>query len=312
MGIDKSIIMNPGDLPEWHGGPRSVAPVLMHTHAAEGVAAGLVMSPQHSTYAGAPPLDLRAHAFQPNAEPQPPKEVGDLPPRPVSHMREISAWHDNPPRYAVEQIAPMLVAAPNSNALSEPVPASPPYVEPSQLRDDFAEAAAESASEPEPAVEAAFEGQSAVVAKGTVRPKKATIRAKGKPERRLVIRDKKQVIQYSNIIIVALQEALDHDPARHHNQPKPALYIDDDRYKDDIRELIGELRRLNELLERKSLRAAKKPAINLAKHLDKFIGTYGNTLAKDAAHLTAGVIAALLYQMGIGPGVVGHILGRLK
>jgi hypothetical protein len=42
---------------------------------------------------------------------------------------------------------------PNTNTLSEPIPVSPPYVEPSQPRDDFAEAAAEAASNPDPVVE---------------------------------------------------------------------------------------------------------------------------------------------------------------
>ncbi len=41
----------------------------------------------------------------------------------------------------------------DTNALREPVPVSPPYVEPSQPRDDFARAAAEAALNPDPAVE---------------------------------------------------------------------------------------------------------------------------------------------------------------
>jgi hypothetical protein len=142
---------------------------------------------------------------QPTASPPPPAEppgwVGQPQPVPKTLLSEaLDAAPEDianlPPRYAVEQTAPMLVAAPNSNALSEPVPASPPYVEPSRPRDDFAEAAAEAVSNPDPAVEreifdsafkeeigtplpaiegsmAVVEGSDTVVAKGTVRPKKA-------------------------------------------------------------------------------------------------------------------------------------------
>jgi hypothetical protein len=245
------------------------------------------------------------------------------------------------PQDPAEQTTPAPVVHPGTMGASGQ--SAPP-------RDEFAEAAAEAALNPDPAVErkifehgvkedieppaagqpvtlvnekgepvtfgeAALHGEGAVTARSTVRPKKAATRAKATIRKKKAaprIGDKKQVIQYSNIIIVALQEALDYEPARQHNQLPPALYIDDAKYKDDIRELIGELRRLNDLLERNSIRAAKVPAIKVAKHLDKFLGTYGNTLAKDAAHLTAGVIAALLYQMGIGSRVVGHILGCLK
>jgi hypothetical protein len=157
---------------------------------------------------------------------------------------------------------------------------------------------------------AAFHGQEIVAAKSAARPKKAATQ-----KRRLVIGDKRQVVQYSNIIIVALQEALDYDRARHHNQQPPALYIDDDKYKSDIRELIVELRRLNDLLERKSLRSVKKPAINLAKHLDTFLGTYAKTYAKGMgwgmSGLTIGAIATLLYHLGLHD-VAGEIFRHLK
>jgi hypothetical protein len=227
-------------------------------------------------------------------------------------------------------------------------------------RDEFAEAAAEAALNPDPAVErgifeygvkkdieppaagqpvtfvndsgqrvtfvndkgeavtlgaeAALHGEGALTARGTVRPKKgatrtkATIRGKKAAPR---IGDKKRVIQYSNIIIVALQEALDYDPARHHNQPPPALYIDDDKYKSDIRELIGELRRLNELLERKPLRTARAPAIKLAKHLDAFLGTYAKGMGWGMSSLTIGAIATLLYHLGLHD-VANDIFRHLK
>jgi hypothetical protein len=72
----------------------------------------------------------------------------------------------------------------------------------------------------------------------TVLPKKP------KASPRLVIRNREQVVAYSNIIISSLQEALDYDPARHHNQPPPELRLGDARYLRDVRDLIAELKRL--------------------------------------------------------------------
>jgi hypothetical protein len=90
----------------------------------------------------------------------------------------------------------------------------------------------------------------AKAADAKVLPKKSRSRRSAtNATQRLVIRNRQHVVATSTLIISALQEALDYDPVRHHNQPPPALRIEDPHYLKDIRALIVELKRLNELLE---------------------------------------------------------------
>lgn len=51
-------------------------------------------------------------------------------------------------------------------------------------------------------------------------------------------------------LIIAFEEAVDYDPVRHHNirTQHPALWIDNPDYLNDIKALLHELRRLNDLL----------------------------------------------------------------
>jgi hypothetical protein len=58
------------------------------------------------------------------------------------------------------------------------------------------------------------------------------------------IRSRPQVVQYSRILIAALEEVVDYSPARHHNQRPPDLRIDDEGYLTEIRNLVAELRTL--------------------------------------------------------------------
>lgn len=50
-------------------------------------------------------------------------------------------------------------------------------------------------------------------------------------------------------LIAAFQEVQDYNPRRHHNQPQPALWVDDKQYLLDVKALVHELRRLNDILE---------------------------------------------------------------
>jgi hypothetical protein len=122
-----------------------------------------------------------------------------------------------------------------------------------------------------------------------------------------------RALQYSKIVITALEEALDYDPLRQHNQPPPDLRLDDPNYLIEIRSLVAELRRLNELLEKKkSGPSVSRSTGRLAKHFDKFFGSYASALGKGAAGLTIGAAAALLYQAGVGSGVIDDILRHAK
>jgi hypothetical protein len=133
-------------------------------------------------------------------------------------------------------------------------------------------------------------------------------------ETEIKIRSRPQVIKYSRILIAALQEVVDYDPARHHNQPPPELRIDDEDYLTEIRNLVAELRTLNALLEttRRQPKKAAHAVVNLTRHLDTFLSCYAKSLAKGAGWLTIGVIASLLYQAGVGQQVIANILSHAK
>lgn len=129
----------------------------------------------------------------------------------------------------------------------------------------------------------------------------------------LTLRSKQQVIRYSKIIIVALQEALDFDPLLRHNQPPPELRIEDPNYLEAIRSLVAELRRLNDLLESKPLknRETSQAVVHLSKHFNKFLSSYAGAIGKGSGYLTVGVMASLLYHAGIGVDGVAKILSHV-
>jgi hypothetical protein len=148
------------------------------------------------------------------------------------------------------------------------------------------------------------------VAKNIPRAPKAKMRV---DDTSIVIRDRSQVILYSRIVISALQEAIDYDPLRQHNQTPPDLWSENSQYIEELRKLVAELRRLNSLLET----TTKKPrtartVVNLGKHFDKFFQSYASALGKGAGWLTIGLVASLLYQAGLGNEAVGRILSHLK
>src|SRR5215471_1727303 len=143
-----------------------------------------------------------------------------------------------------------------------------------------------------------------------------------KPRQKIFIKDRKAIVQYSRILIIALQEVVDYDPERHHNRPPPELRLDGDPdYLAEIRNLIAELRRLNSLLERKRVsRKEEKAAIGiLAKCADKFSVSMsrslglglGKTLGVGVAGLVVASLAGLLAQTGIGQDVISTILNQI-
>lgn len=129
-----------------------------------------------------------------------------------------------------------------------------------------------------------------------------------------VITNRAGIIQHSKILIVALQEALDYDPLRGHNQRPPALWSDDPAYLRDVDTLVVELRRLNSLLEAKrpSKKEANRAVIDLARHFDKFLHAYASWFGKGAAALTLFVIAGLLQHAGLDPTAVCAAINKLS
>jgi hypothetical protein len=115
-----------------------------------------------------------------------------------------------------------------------------------------------------------------------------------------------EVIRHTKILIIALQETLDYDPVRAHNQRPPALWNDDPSYLNDVNSLVIELRRLNSLLEAKRplKKEANRAVIDLAGHFNRFLRSYAVTLGTGAGVLTLGVIADLLRHAGVDPTAV--------
>jgi hypothetical protein len=137
-------------------------------------------------------------------------------------------------------------------------------------------------------------------ARDPVRPRTKTARAR---TRLGAISNQAGLIQHTKILIIALEEVLDYDPARSNQRP-PALWSDDDpSYLKDVKALVVELQHLNSLLEAKRprKREAARAVIDLARHFDKFLHAYASWLGKGAAVLTVGVIAGLLQHAGLDP-----------
>jgi hypothetical protein len=149
------------------------------------------------------------------------------------------------------------------------------------------------------------------VVRSAVQAKKESSTATGRsPRRPPSVNDREQAAFYLRSLIVAFEEADEYDPSRHHNRPVPALYADDAEYRKLARELLQELRKLNEQVGRKQRNARSNPL--LGKLLTKFLTSYASTLGKGAAVLTTATLAAFLYRAGICQEVLGHIWGQFK
>lgn len=103
---------------------------------------------------------------------------------------------------------------------------------------------------------------------------------------------------------------MDYDPTRHHNLPAPALHIDDALYLNDIRALIGELRRLNELLQKSRPQKGepKRTIIEVRTHINLFLKNYVPLFAKGTACVTVAAMAGLLHYAGVEQDIIMGLL----
>jgi len=131
--------------------------------------------------------------------------------------------------------------------------------------------------------------------------------------------DREQVLHYLHVLITAFEEVEGFNPARHHNRTRPALWIDDANYVADVRSLLTELRKLNDLLNiliakpaLKSESEAQKAVGVVATGTKKFVESYADALGKGAAALTIGAAGALLYHFGVSKAVLDPIWTQLK
>lgn len=133
------------------------------------------------------------------------------------------------------------------------------------------------------------------------------------PSPLLLARNRKEIIRYAGVLIEALQEALDYDPIKNHNQQIPPLFVDDPKYLSDIAALTKELKKLNKLLASTTAGAAKiKSAKDASKYIQLFMSQYVPTLGKGTAYLTIGVMGALLGSMGVDSNIVHQVLAELR
>jgi hypothetical protein len=92
---------------------------------------------------------------------------------------------------------------------------------------------------------------------------------------------------------------------------------DDGRFLEELRSLVAELRRLNDLLEvkKKSVRATQKEVGALGRHFDKFLSSYANAFAKAAGkgtgYLLIAGIGGLLYHAGMDKDLIDSIWKHL-
>jgi hypothetical protein len=145
-------------------------------------------------------------------------------------------------------------------------------------------------------------------ARGSARPRsKSTARTQTKQS---AIINRVEVIRQTNDLIIVLQEVLDYDPVRGHNQSPPVLWSDDPSYLNDVKALVVELRRLNSLMEAKRPRKkeAERAVIDLTQHLDTFLKNYAAWFGRGAAALTVSSIAGLLHYAGLDPTAVWSII----
>jgi hypothetical protein len=129
-----------------------------------------------------------------------------------------------------------------------------------------------------------------------------------------IIRNRAQIIQHSKAIIFALEDTLRYEPDRHHNLPTPELWHDGATYIQEVKELVAELKRLNDILEsdRPNPRQAKRSTVQLGKHFNTFLHHFALGAGKGTAALLVASMASLLYQAGVGKGLVESIWGHLK
>jgi hypothetical protein len=148
------------------------------------------------------------------------------------------------------------------------------------------------------------------------RSRRAQSRAKAsKTSGTVSTRRKNEALQQVLVLITAFEEVLAYDPGRQHNQPKPALWIDSPEYLQTVRELLHELRQLNELLQAPlpPKRAASRKAGIIQRGAETFVIKYAATLGVGAATLTLGAVVVLLNSLGLPiDAAIGGFFRKLK
>lgn len=101
-------------------------------------------------------------------------------------------------------------------------------------------------------------------------------------------------------LITIFEEVEAYDPRLHHNGKAPALWSSDPSYREDLKALLNELRRLNDLLE-----SGRKPSPSARQEIGKTL-TYGASIVFKAACGTIGAGLGLVIL-----GTFAEILSQL-
>jgi hypothetical protein len=103
------------------------------------------------------------------------------------------------------------------------------------------------------------------------------------------------------------------DPTRHHNNPPPALRIENLEYLAQLKQLSAELRNLNTLLEQNARPSeTKRAGVDLASNAQKFLDSYIPLLGRGTAVLTVASLATVLYHLGVGRETIDQIMSLVR
>ncbi len=116
-----------------------------------------------------------------------------------------------------------------------------------------------------------------------------------------VVRSREHILMQSRVLVETLSDVLDYDPHRNHNRLRPELYMSDERYLTHLKNLVTELKRLNDLLDKDHGRATSASAsvLKLRIHVDEFLRSYAKDLGSGAAKLTLAAFANLMLHAGV-------------
>lgn len=126
---------------------------------------------------------------------------------------------------------------------------------------------------------------------------------------------KQVVLIQLHSLIVALEEVEGYDVRLHHNKRPPALWVDDEQYLQDVKALLHELRRLNDLLE--SARAPDTAKVeetgDAIVHAARRISDSAyDTIGKSLGYVIVGSIGMVLYQLGVGGDLGQALMSSIK
>ena len=117
------------------------------------------------------------------------------------------------------------------------------------------------------------------------------------------VRNNAQLQFQTVVLITALEQALEYKPRKQGNSQPPELYseleLDKPVNRKDVAELVAELRRLNDALEKARAPVKKSSLMAPGSMLRKVVERFAMTTATGAAVLVVGVAATWLQQAGL-------------